>query len=202
MKPIKLIGLAFAAVFAISVVAATSASAAEFLGKVGEAITGSGGTQTFTIFDPEAHKVKCKSESVSGEVTEAKSATSKEAVKFEKCEGFGGTVKVETGNFVFKAPAGAYTEPGTVEVEKAILVENVAAKCKITVTTTGNSALSEIKYGALMEGVEVTPKVTGISYTVAAGGSVACGTAGSYSNGEYSGEITTVNKGSANMMVL
>ena len=188
-----LTGLVLVVVFAICAVAAAAASAAEFTGPVGKAISGTGGTQTFTIFDPEAHKVTCKKDSVSGKVESSPSKTAAESVTFESCSGFGGTVKVETGSFVFKAPEGSIPGSGTVEVAKALLVENKTAKCKVTVTTAGNSALSKIEFGSLMVGVEATPNVSGISYTVAEGGTTACGTAGSYSNGTYVGEVTTVN---------
>ena len=83
---IRMIGLALVAVFAMSAIVASAASAAlpEQLPATGK-FTGTSGASTFETLKGE--KVKCTSDTITGEITGAK--TSKSTITFKGCEGLG-----------------------------------------------------------------------------------------------------------------
>jgi len=83
---IRMIGLALVAMFAMSAIVASAASAAlpEQVPATGK-FTGTSGASTFETLKEE--KVKCTSDAITGEITGAKS--SKATITFKGCEGLG-----------------------------------------------------------------------------------------------------------------
>jgi hypothetical protein len=177
MKRIRVIGLALVAVFALSAVAVSSASAfTEFVGKpVGGAVTDANPAGNVHKFKTTVGTVECKKESSSGTVEAEKSATNKEKVKYSECkvtEPFAAEATVSEAEYLFNAN-------GTVKVENTVTVKT--SLCTITVKPQEDTGIT---YANLAGGeLEVKAAVQNIVYST----SGLCGTKTNEKGGEYAG---------------
>jgi len=186
MKRIRLLGLALVAVFAMSAVAASGASAFTTF----EAETYPvkiKGTQTNTQeFAVNSGSIQCKKATFEGSASGA-SATLKVKPKYEECTFAAlGAATVEMNGCEYNLHAA-----GTVDVEcetgKKIVVK--AATCEVKVGS--QSGLGGISY--LIKGsgktreVEVSSEVKTIAYEESSG--LGCLTPGAHTNGVYKGKV-------------
>src|SRR6266566_6121728 len=161
MTRIKIIGLALAAVFALSAATAASASAAHFEASessnlLAKVVTGASGEQVFTT---KAGKVVCKALKVkAGKSTAGKVETQLATISYENCTAFGLTATISEAEYLFHA--GTTPGTGTVDVEKAITIK--AAGCEVKVPA--QKGLGKITYKNVGgKEVELVPNVTGIT---------------------------------------
>ncbi len=188
MRITKMVGIAIAAVMALSAVAAASASAEEFIAsKTGTLKAKALSTQTFQTKSGGTTVVCTKLSLEKGEVVEPLKKKEQQAtVKYETCEveGLGGTASITPANYTF------LTEPAAADVKEAITItaNAIGVVCKVSVGV--QSALKAIKYVNLAGGkVEIEAKVTGISSTIVeSNSSFFCGSTGEKSStGTYNG---------------
>ena len=189
---IRTLILSLVAVFAISAVVASVASAAapEYVygGAAGSKFTGKQvNTQIFTV---EAGKSECKEGKFEGTVPASKiSATLTVKYSYASCKSFGvaSTVVNEGCEYEFLKPV---VLSANVNVIGALCKTVITAgTCKVTVEKQG--PLEKVTYvnegaGTGATGMEVTTKVEKIKYTQVA----ACPNgAGTFTNGKYEGKV-------------
>lgn len=172
MRRIKTVAAVFTAAFALVAVSAASASAHEFVASK----TGTTKDKSLTVqkFHTNGGTTECKEETSEGTVTELKSKTSVEKVKFAKCTAFGFGVTVSEGEDEFNAE-------GTVTLLKKQVVK--AFGCEVVVEPTKNSNLKTVEYSNNGGKLKVKSTVKGITYHSTGG---LCGSSGE--NGEFTGE--------------
>jgi hypothetical protein len=165
----------FSAVLVLCAVAATSAHGFAFKAGAlrGRQLT----TQQLKIKDPTAKTVECKKESLEGVAPPPPQKTITLRAKYSECIAVASPAKVSEAEYEF-------SEAGWVSLLNAVTIEVPALKCHLTVEPA--SELRTVSYAALPSGIEIKAAVTGITY-VSSGG--LCGTAGSYTNGEYAGNV-------------
>jgi hypothetical protein len=184
MTRIKLLGLTIVALLALSGLASASALAHEFeASKTGTATDVGTSTQVFKD-EPSAVAVECKKLTSTEKITKTKAKTQKASVKYTECTAFGFPATISEAKYEFSAE-------GSVKVENKITVEVPGAKCKVTVSPTGNSKLKTITYTNKESGtghgkVEVKASVSKINSEVK-GGAGLCGKEGKLKEGSYTG---------------
>lgn len=194
VRNLRLLGLALAAVFALTAVAASAAMAEEFHSE--KETTTLLGKQTETHkFVTSVGTVTCEVAEFKGTVTGTKKAENDFAnpevtihPTYEKCKLSGININVTvttTGcNYRFYNVA---TKSGPVDVVCETGKEITVAGTGCTVKVPGQTGLKTVEYANEGTGtgrtVKVTAKVTGIKYTTSG---FLCGTS-SKENGEYSG---------------
>lgn len=173
MKRTRIVGLCLVAVFALSAVAAASASAHEFVAsKEGTVLDHGLNTHKFKT---SVGTVECKKVSSEGKAKSGKQETLTEKVTYSECEltePFKGSATVSVAEYQFNANE-------TVSVLNTITVKT--SLCTITVGP--QSKLSSVKYKNLTGGkVEVNAGVKAIEYKT----SGLCGSK-TEKTGEYTG---------------
>jgi hypothetical protein len=151
MQRIRLIGLAFAAVCAISAIIAASAGAAVFLAnKTGLLLGKALATQKFLT---HAGLVECTALTAHGTVTSLKTKKQKAIISYTGCKAFGLAAKVSPAEYEFDAE-------GKVTILKTITV--TATGC--TVTVPGGQTVGPVKYlNKVLGEIEIEPNVGGIT---------------------------------------
>jgi hypothetical protein len=174
MKRIRLIGLAVVAVFALSGVAVSSASAfTKFVAKPLNAEVKDHNLNTHK-FKTAVGTVECKTETSKGTVESLESATNLESVKYTECkvtEPFEAAATVSEAKYLFNAG-------GSVKIENTITVKT--SLCTITVKPQEDTGVT---YANLAGKLEVKAAVKNIVYST----SGLCGTKTNEKGGEYSG---------------
>ena len=173
MRRIKTAAVACVTVLALTAVSAASASAHEFVAsKTGTTKDKQLNTQKFKT---NGGTVECKEETSEGTVTELKSKTSIEKIKYSGCKAFGFSVTVGEAEDEFNAE-------GTVTILKKQVVKAIG--CEVTVEPSAkNTNLKTVSFTNNSGKLKVGVAVKGITYTSTGG---LCGKSGE--NGEYSGE--------------
>jgi hypothetical protein len=167
IRNLKVLSLALVAVCAMSAMIASAASAASFTSaSYPSTITGEGGIASAELFKLGATdhnaKVECKHSTYHGTLS-APSSTLTVQPHYSECTAFGlsATVDATSCQYVFHATS---TSSSTVDVEcgsKSILI--VAGTCEVAVDTQTGLKSAGTKNNA--GHVDVTPNVTGITYT-------------------------------------
>jgi hypothetical protein len=192
IRNLKMFGLAAMAIFALSAVAVASASADEFHGESAP-VNFSGSQTTANVFTTNAGTVKCATATFSGTNATTTSSTAELAATYGGCKAFGFLeVPVTMNGCKYKFHLGAATVATTditgCNAGKKIEVD--APGCVVTVgeqTGLGSITLSNAGAGTSRD-INASVAVTGITYTVPAGCILT--SAGTFSNGEYTGGAT------------
>jgi hypothetical protein len=202
-RKMKSVGIAVAAMLAISAVSAVGAQAASFHSSVEKThLTGSQVGEN--IFDTFAGNVKCKkatftstSQEVGEKVTATtwKKATATVVPSYSECTAFGQAATITVVNCHYTITPTSATA-GTLNVVESggtclITINSTAGNCKVTVGAHTPGKPNLVFTNEEFEGkkvVLVTSKVEEIKYTVDGPGTV-CGTPGSYSDGKYTGSV-------------
>lgn len=181
MRSIKTIGLVIVAVLAFSAVAASAASAEEFVAsKTGELKSKALNVQLFKTGNGAT--VECTEATGTGKVEELKSLTFTISVLYGKCT-VGGVVKatVTLAEYLFMAG------PPFVKLLNSVTITTTTDKCKILVDPAGNEKLEKIVYknngGKVVEETEVS----GITSDTVEGTESVCGKLGESKVGTYTG---------------
>ena len=171
IRNIKALGLAFAAVFAMSAVMAAGAQAAKFTASAYPA-NGSGGQTTEHIFHVQGQTVKCKTATFKGTLNAASSEITI-TPHYTECTAFGfigATIDMNSCDFLFTTDA-VSTTVGTVHVLCS------KANDSITITAGGcvvhippqTPTVNKVEYKNQSGGVLVTSKAEGIHSNVTSG---------------------------------
>lgn len=208
MRNIKILGLMLAAMFAMSAVAATAASADEFTSEVAPVtLTGTSESGFTDEFTTTAGVVKCPKATYKGTQATVSTTTATVTPDYEDqpCTGFGfpATIDVNECQYVFHINGGTSTE-GTVDVEcpagKEITITATSAgteKCTVHVPTQtsipGTVKFSGIGSGTTRE-ITVDVNLTGVKYTHTKGTGIGACTAGSASNGTMKAKATVTGE--------
>lgn len=197
-RNLKVLGLALAAMFAMSAFVANAASAANFHSDSASTIIT--GTQTGNhVFDAAGNSISCKKASFKGTQGTSTASAIRVTASYSECTFFGVPVAVNmngceyeflatgTVNIVSIPGKNCATEPITfrasffgLSCDVKIGAQSGLEKATYDGTTTVASPPSDIV---------VTPAVTGIAYTAEGGG---CSETGSLKNGNYTTGPTTV----------
>jgi hypothetical protein len=195
MRNIKILGLMLAAMFAMSAVAATTASADEFTAETYPVtLTGSNEPESSDVFTTTAGPVTCKKAKYVGTTT-GPSTSITIAPSYEECTGFGfpAVVTVNGCHYVFNIVGGTSTN-GDVDLvcpagNQMTVVAAVAGttKCIVHVSSqsdiTGTLNYTQIGSGTTRE-VTVDDGISGIDYTHTEGTGIGkCTPGGSATNG-------------------
>ncbi len=182
MRRIRFIAVAVVAALCMSVVAAASASAHEFVAsKAGKTKSSATSNQ---VFNTGSGNVTCTKLAGKGEVkeTELKSETHKETVTYSGCTAFGFVkVKITAAKYKFNAN-------GSVELENEVTITPEGAGC--TVKVAGKQVLSSVSFANEAGKINETSNVKGI-HSVGSGG--VCG--GTNTEGTYTGSALTELEG-------
>jgi hypothetical protein len=182
MLRVRTIGLALVAVFAMSAIAASAASAHEFIGSpVGGAIVGKATTNQ--VFKVNAGETVCTEAAASGTVAAEKAEKQVVKVVYSGCKAFGQPVKITEAEYEFNANGSTAVINKTI----TITVEGLGFGCTVKVAPTSNNKLETITYknsGTTKLITEANVKT--ITYTTSGG---FCSTGGS--NGTYTGNVET-----------
>jgi hypothetical protein len=215
MKRLKVLGVAMLAVFAISAIAASAAQAAEFHSTIEKTFL-FGEQEGEPVFAITAGKVKCKEasfDSLIGQVgtgggNDWKTATFTVQPKYGKCTAFGQTMIFENGpagtqpcdyHFNTAAP-NQVTVTGTpvpawgspADVGCTLTINVPSGNCMLTVNQQKPGTPTVAFATTTFEGfsaVKETSSIKGITYTVDGPIGSICGEPGTYTNGEYSGNV-------------
>jgi hypothetical protein len=193
MRNLKILGLALVAMFAMSVVMATAASADEFTAeKYPASLVGAKDSTFVDEFNTTTGIVKCETPSYTGTVKE--SATSVSVTpSYTGCTAFGfpATIDVNGCQYKFNVNGGTSTE-GDVDLvcgASSITVTAISAgtiKCTVHAATqsdiTGTVKYKNIGSGTTQE-VTLEAALTGIDYSHTKGTGLGACTAGSATNG-------------------
>jgi hypothetical protein len=180
MQRIRILGLVLVAMFALSGLAVSSASASLFLvhptGKIlGEAVNPQ-------VFKAGEATVSCSKADVSGTATALRSLTVLVAVLYGTCKlGTLGANVTPAAQFILNADLLA-------AVENTVTIEVPEAKCSISIGPAGNQALNSVHYGNEGSDLKVNALVKGITFTTTGG---LCGAAGE--NATYNGEFKVMS---------
>jgi hypothetical protein len=199
IRNFKILATVFVAVFAISAVAASAASAVEYHASAEPTSLSSEQIVVNVFHVPGAGSVTCTEANFTGTISSKTVKTLKVHPIYGGCHGFGFTTDITTAacDFEFTQPTGV----GPVYAATVHVVCGGTSKIKITPTFFGSSVCTievgsqtpaggvDIENKETESHVLVTSTVTGISHTAGCGA-----TAGS--NGEYTGSVT--EKGGAN----
>ncbi|HET9396290.1 MAG TPA: hypothetical protein VFO36_09555 [Nitrospiraceae bacterium] len=213
IRNLKVLGLAIAAVLALSAVMASAAMAAEFTASSYPAtITGSN-TKGSEVFKTEGGNVECNSHFVSHSQSAA-SSTLTVTPTYTSCDAFGflsATVNTEECSYVFHA-TDTITE--TEPVHRHYWRHHVDVVCptgqsiKVTASTCkaeikSQTGLTTVKTENIAGGsVTVTPDVSGIAYTVTQDGFLCpFGGTGNKTDGKYTGDVTVSRVGGGSVSV-
>jgi hypothetical protein len=169
-RKLKMLGMAFVAVLALTAVSASAASAASYTAS-SYPTTGTGvsaiGNDTFTT---EAGTVECASHFEGTLATEAKEELTVKA-KYSNCKAFGflnATVAMGSCDYLFETPSGSgssWTATVDVDCTSSEIITITAGTCKVTIgaqSPGGNVSITNNAGGD----VSVDAGVTGIAYTV------------------------------------
>jgi hypothetical protein len=185
MKRIRIFGLAFVVIFAISAIYALGASA--FTNFVAHPVGGTILDHNLNThkFTTEVGTVECKKEASKGKVTALLTPTNLEEVSYTECkltEPFAGEASISNPvNYIFNAN-------GSVETDNEATI--TTSLC--TVKVPAKQLLKEIKYTNESGKLKINAAVTGIEYKT----SGFCGSK-TAKNGTYSGEsLVEVDGGS------
>jgi hypothetical protein len=184
-RKLRVLGLALVAVFAMSVVAASAAQAAQFTSSSAGPISGEqiGEVNEFTT---DVGQVECEIGTFTGTAATAASTQTINA-NYEECLVGGlvpATVSMGTCDYLFKAT-------GKVDVVCGVggKITVLAGKCTITVGP--QTELGNVTYENNGSHLLVKAAVTGIKYTLDTG----CNPTGERSNGTYTSEVTMQRPG-------
>ncbi len=179
MKRTRSILLALAAVFALSVVAASAASAHIFKanpsgGTFPAAVTGTGGTQTFTS---GFGSITCASATSTGQALKAEELTTEQTVIYSSCKDtLGGVVDPIKALYQISADL-------TVSILSPIVIQLLTRGCTVTIEKQNNLGGIKFKNNAAKTELTVESSTTGI-VQLGSGGFCTNGT------GTYSGSVT------------
>ena len=194
-RNLKVLGLAFVAVLAMSAVVANAASAANFVAsKYPATFTGSN-TKGTEKFHTEAGDVECDSHFEGTESGASSTATAHPT--YTNCEAFLGlsaTVDTTGCNYVFHLTS---TTAATTDVECAEgkVITVTAGTCKLTIGA--QTGLTSTALAASGGKITVSPNVSSIKYTVTQDGFLCpFGGTGSKTDGTYTGSVTIANTAS------
>jgi hypothetical protein len=160
----RTLGLALAAVFAFSAVAAASAAAHEFKASKapgelkGKQTAGAAGEQIFTT---PAGKVKCTEDTVTGTIKELTTKKQIATVEYRNCTLFGfAEAKVSPAEYEFEAEPSATEGKVKVLKEITVKVKVIGGECEVKVPVQG--PLGNVEYVNSAGKLEVRAKVTKI----------------------------------------
>lgn len=205
IRNLKVLGLALVAVFALSAVAASMASAAEFSAEsVPVTLTGTTESGVVEKFKTTAGSVECHGE-YEGTMATKPTTTVSIAVKggsYENCTalGFpGSTIHMNGCTYLFHITPATNPPTGSVDIvcpkEKEITVTAISAgtsKCVIHVPP--QTDLTTVRYSTIGAGAtrEITAiaEISGLKYTHTPGTGLGKCTEGSATNGSYEGKAT------------
>ena len=206
IRNFKALGLALVAVFAMSAVVASAASASEFT-SAKYPVTISGSQSTTHKFTAGSTSVTCETATFAGEASAASSTVTIHPT-YSGCTAFGfvGATVTTTGcDYLFHSGAEVSSEKfdGTVDVVcgegKSITI--VASTCALEIK--GQTGLSTVSFQNAAEGkVTVGANVSSIAYTTTKDGFLCplAGT-GNFTNGGYTGDTSVSgNNGAVSVM--
>lgn len=218
IRNLKVLGLALVAVFAMSAVAASMASADTFKSETGLSVTLTGKQSgTGDVFTTTAGTVKCKQVNYTG--TSASGVTTVTATpnypaKFlntevvppkeeQNCTGFGFPAEIATNGCTYLFHLNATTADGTLDVVcpegKEITVTAAAAgTTKCIVHVAAQKGLGTVTYknigATTTREVEIAANISKLSYKHTAGTGLGACTSGAAATGTYVGNATVTGE--------
>jgi hypothetical protein len=213
MNRLKVLGLAFLAIFAISAISGTAAEATEFHSEIKETFI-FGEQEGENVFTTTAGTIKCKvvtEDSLVAQVAEGGSGTNwtRESwavqPQFKECKGFGQSAVVANPPAKTlqacdtikngKTKATTYTgtplpAPGGNDTACEVKAEIAAGNCSVVVNQQTPTTPTLTFANTTFEGigaVKVTSGVSGITYTVEGAKGSICGEPGVHTDGKISG---------------
>ena len=183
MRRFKRLSLLAVLVFTISAIGTASASAAVFTHSGAGTLSGKATAQQ--VWTINGGQMKCLKAETTGVITEPSPLTQQHfTVQYKECTAFGFvTAHVSPATLLF-------TANGTVHLQNSMTISVTFAGCHLTI---GPQSLKSLGYATNGSKLNVTPNVTGITYTTTGG---ICGSFGG--NGTFTGtsEIERVGGGS------
>lgn len=209
MRNLKTLAVSMAAVLAMSLVAASGASAGEYHSEV-ESTTLSGSQIGTDVFTTNAGTVKCNEATYTGSQTGKTSSEVTINPTYSECTAFGfagATVEVNMCHYVYNGGVEHLFSPtrikaatlkivcNTTEGKEITVVAKLAGVTKCTVHIPPQEGLQETTFDNEGAGssrdIRATVNVTGIKYSQTAGTGIgACKTENNLTNGTYVGEAT------------
>lgn len=134
-------------------------------------------TQKWKMRDPEVKAIECKKETLEGTVPPPPQSTVTLKAKYGECVAVASPATVSAAEYEF-------SEEGWLSLLNRVTIEVPALKCHLVLEPA--KRLKTVSYFAGPHSeVEVKAALTGVAYSSSGG---LCGTAGSYTNGEYEGD--------------
>jgi hypothetical protein len=206
IRNLKMLGVAFATVMALSAVVASAASATpEFTASSYPATATGSNTKGSEVFTTEGGKVECDSHFVTNSLSEASSIITVTPT-YTSCDAFGfleATVNMEGCRFPFtmtKVLSLQFTLDIHIECPAGKSIKITASTCKVEIK--GQTALEKVTATNSGGSVVVKPAVEKIAYTVTQDGFLCpfSGT-GNKTGGTYTGEVTMSRVGGGSVSV-
>jgi len=209
IRNLKVLGLAIAAVMAMSAMMASAASAVpQFTASAYPATVTGSNTKGSEVFTTEGGKVECDSHFVSHSLAAA-SSTLTVTPTYTNCEAFGlnATVNTEGCTYVFhateKVSTGVYNNHVDVVCPTGKSIKIVAGGGLCRAEIKGQNGLTTVKTTNVAGGgVTVEPNVSSVAYTVTTD-SFGCpfsGT-GNKTDGKYTGHVVVTRVGGGSVSV-
>lgn len=208
IRNLKMFGMAIVAVFAMSAVAASMASADSFTAEKAP-VTYTGNQSEANVFTTTVGTVKCTVTTFKGTVNSTSTTTASVTPTYSGCTAFGFPADIEVNGCEYLLHVGAATT-GTVDVVcpvgKEITVvattsaTNPTPKCIVHIKA--QSGLGTVTYSNVGTGttreVLVSVNVSGIHYTHTPGSGLgACPTEGTSTTGTYTGSVLVTGESGA-----
>ena len=213
IRNLKVLGLAFGALLALSAMMASAAVATpEFTASSYPAqVTGSN-TKGSEVFTTEGGKVECNSHFVSHSLSAA-SSTLTVTPTYTNCEAFGfieATVNTEGCTYLFHVTEHVHQNSPTtttfwrlhtdVTCEAGKSIKITASTCKVEIKP--QNGLTTVAVEPIESNVTVEPNVEGIAYTVTQDGFLCpFGGTGNKTDGKYTGHVSMSRVGGGSVSV-